>query len=50
MEKEVDLDTAIAKLIDQAAKFNNERFHCAMKFKVNLLSGSIMISIFFKKI
>ncbi|XP_060670254.1 structural maintenance of chromosomes protein 5 isoform X1 [Ziziphus jujuba] len=40
MEKEDDLDTAIAKLIDEAAKCNNERFHCAMKFK-NLLVEAV---------
>ena len=38
--KEDDLDTVMAKLIDQVAKYNIQRFNCAMEVKVKLLSGS----------
>ena len=34
LDKEDDLDTLMAKLIDQAAKYNIQRFHCAMEVKV----------------
>lgn len=40
IEKEDDLNTAMTKLIDQAAKSNSERFHCAMEFKVKFPSWS----------
>ncbi|KAF3437342.1 hypothetical protein FNV43_RR20095 [Rhamnella rubrinervis] len=40
IKKEDDLNTAMTKLIDQAAKSNSERFHCAMKFK-NLLVEAV---------
>lgn len=40
MEKEDDLDTVMARLTDQCATYNNQRFHCAIEFKVELLSGS----------
>ena len=40
LDKEDDLDTLMAKLIDQAAKYNIQRFHCAMEVKVKSLSGS----------
>ncbi|PON84829.1 Structural maintenance of chromosomes protein [Trema orientale] len=33
MEKEDDLDTAVARLIDQCATYNNQRFRYAMEFK-----------------
>lgn len=37
MEKEDDLDTVMAKLIDQAAKFNIQRYQCVIEIKVKLL-------------
>ena len=40
LEKEDDLRTLMAKLIDQAANYNIQRFHCAMEVKVKSLSGS----------
>ena len=40
LEKEDDLRTLMAKLIDQAANYNIQRFHCAMDVKVKSLSGS----------
>lgn len=42
MEKEDDLDTAMAKLIDQAEKCNIQRFNCAMELKVKLFLGSAL--------
>lgn len=35
MEREDDLDTVVAKLVDQAANFNIQRFHCVIEIKVN---------------
>lgn len=46
MEKGDDLDTVMAKLIDQAAKCNIQRFHCAIELKVKLLSGSSFLHLF----
>ena len=40
LEKEDDLRTLMAKLIDQAANYNIQRFHCAVDVKVKSLSGS----------
>ncbi|KAG7945745.1 hypothetical protein I3843_14G004900 [Carya illinoinensis] len=40
MEKGDDLDTVMAKLIDQAAKCNIQRFHCAIELK-NLLVEAV---------
>lgn len=40
MEKEDDLDTVMAKLIDQAAKFNIQRYQCVIEIK-NLLIESV---------
>ena len=34
LEKEDDLGTLMAKLIDHAANYNIQRFHCAMEVKV----------------
>lgn len=34
MEREDDLDTVVAKLVDQAANFNIQRFQCAIEIKV----------------
>lgn len=41
LEKEDDLDTTLAKLIDQAEEFNIQRFHCSMEFKVEFLLGPV---------
>lgn len=46
LEKGDDLDTVMAKLIDQAAKCNIQRFHCAIELKVKLLSGSGFVLLF----
>lgn len=35
--KEVDLDTVMAKLIDEAANLNIQRLQCAIDIKVKLL-------------
>ncbi|XP_062174170.1 structural maintenance of chromosomes protein 5 isoform X2 [Alnus glutinosa] len=40
LEKGDDLDTVMAKLIDQAAKCNIQRFHCAIELK-NLLVEAV---------
>lgn len=40
LEKEDDLDTSMAKLVDQAAMLNTKRFQCAMKLK-NLLIEAV---------
>ncbi|KAF3957734.1 hypothetical protein CMV_017286 [Castanea mollissima] len=39
LDKEDDLDTLMAKLIDQAAKYNIQRFHCAMEVKELLVEA-----------
>ncbi|XP_057977926.1 structural maintenance of chromosomes protein 5 isoform X2 [Malania oleifera] len=39
VEKEGDLDTAMARLIDQAAKLNNQRFQCAVGIKKLLIEA-----------
>lgn len=44
MEKGDDLETAMAKLIDQAAKCSIQRFHCAIELKVKLLSVQVFCS------
>lgn len=40
MEERDDLDTEIAKLVDQATKYNIRRFHNAMEIKVICLCSS----------
>ncbi|XP_065855891.1 structural maintenance of chromosomes protein 5-like [Euphorbia lathyris] len=40
MQKEDDLDTSMAKLIDESAKINNERLRCAIEIK-NLLVNAV---------
>ncbi|XP_062115541.1 structural maintenance of chromosomes protein 5 isoform X2 [Humulus lupulus] len=42
LEKEDDLDTRMAGLIDQCAKYNESRFKCVMKFK-DLVVESVML-------
>ncbi|KAK7835531.1 structural maintenance of chromosomes protein 5 [Quercus suber] len=39
LDKEDDLDTLMAKLLDQAAKYNIQRFHCAMEVKELLVEA-----------
>lgn len=39
MEKEDDLDTVMAKLNEQAAKHNIDRFHSVMEIKVRFWSN-----------
>ncbi|KAF3948280.1 hypothetical protein CMV_025705 [Castanea mollissima] len=39
LDKEDDLDTLMAKLIDEAAKYNIQRFHCAMEAKELLVEA-----------
>ncbi|XP_024025820.1 structural maintenance of chromosomes protein 5 [Morus notabilis] len=42
LEKEDDLDTTLAKLIDQAEEFNIQRFHCSMEFKKLLVEAVLL--------
>lgn len=46
MEQEDDLDTVVAKLVDQAANFNIQRFHCAIKIKVKSHFLNLFIFLF----
>ncbi|KAL0561835.1 hypothetical protein IC582_002280 [Cucumis melo] len=39
MEREEDLDTVVAKLVDQVANFNIQRFRCAIEIKHLLLEA-----------
>ena len=46
MEREDDLDTVVAKLVDQAANFNIQRFHCAIEIKVKSHTLNLFIFVF----
>ena len=50
MEEQDDLDTELAKLVDQATKCNIQRFHNAIKIKVIYLHSfyCILISCYLK--
>ena len=46
MEREEDLDTVVAKLVDQVANFNIQRFRCAIEIKVKSQILNLFIFVF----